>query len=99
MSKQLLAFVGDIYEDLELWYPKLRLEEAGYTTRVAGEEVRTFAGKHGYPAPADLLIADARSADYAGLLVPGGFMPDKLRRNRDVLRLTREFFEAGKLVA
>src|SRR3954453_18391761 len=97
--KRILAFVGDIYEDLELWYPKLRLEEAGYTTRLAGEEVRTFAGKHGYPAAADLLISQAKTADYAGLLIPGGFMPDRLRRNPDVLRLTREFFEQGKLVA
>src|SRR6202035_1425659 len=59
----------------------------------------TYAGKHGYPAGADLLIAKARSEDFAGLLIPGGFMPDKLRRHPDVLRLTREFFQQGKLVA
>ncbi len=99
MSKQVLAFVGDVYEDLELWYPKLRVEAVGFAVQVAGEEVRTYAGKHGYPAQADLLVADARSRDYAGLLIPGGFMPDKLRRNADVLRLTREFHEQGKLVA
>ncbi len=96
---QVLAFVGDIYEDLELWYPKLRVEAAGIAVKVAGEELRTYAGKHGYPAPADMLIAQARSADFAGLLIPGGFMPDKLRRNADVLRLTREFHDQGKLVA
>lgn len=100
MTRQVLAFVGDIYEDLELWYPKLRLEEAGFTTRLAGEEKRTYAGKHGYPAHADLVLSpEVRSQDYAGLLIPGGFMPDRLRRHKDVLRLTREFFEAGKLVA
>ena len=99
MPKQLLAFVGDIYEDLELWYPQLRLEEAGYTVRLAGEEIRTFAGKHGYPATADVLVADAHVDGYAGLLIPGGFMPDKLRRNGDVLGLTRDFHAQGKLVA
>jgi protease I len=99
MEKRLLAFVDDSYEDLELWYPKLRLEEAGYLTRLAGPELRTFAGKHGYPAKADLLIAHAHSADFCGLLAPGGFMPDKLRRDPKVLSLTREFFEQGKLVA
>jgi protease I len=99
MNKTLLAFIGDIYEDLELWYPKLRLEEAGFGMRLAGEEVRTFAGKHGYPAVCDLLLTQARSEDFVGLLVPGGFMPDKLRRNAKVLQLTREFFEQGKLVA
>jgi protease I len=46
-----------------------------------------------------VLLPTVKSADYAGLLIPGGFMPDKLRRHKDVLRLTREFFEAGKLVA
>lgn len=99
MSQKLLAFVGDIYEDLELWYPKLRLEEAGFATTLAGEELRKFSGKNGYPAQADALVGDVKSRDFAGLLIPGGFMPDKLRRNADVLRLTREFHEAGKLVA
>jgi len=99
MQNVVLAFVDDIYEDLELWYPKLRLEEAGYAVRLAAREVKTYAGKHGYPAMADLLIEDARSADFVGLLIPGGFMPDKLRRDDEVLALTREFFEQGKLVA
>jgi protease I len=99
MNRTLLTFVDDIYEDLELWYPKLRVEEAGFGMRVAGPERRTFTGKHGYPAVSDLLIADARSGDFCGLLIPGGFMPDKLRRDAKVLSLTREFFEQGKLVA
>ncbi len=98
-SRPLLAFVDDIYEDLELWYPKLRLEEAGFKTLLAGPALRAFAGKHGYPATADLLIDRARSEDFRGLLIPGGFMPDKLRRDDRVLQLTREFFDAGKLVA
>ncbi len=99
MPKTLLTFVDDIYEDLELWYPLLRLQEAGFPTRIAAPELRTYSGKHGYPATSDLLIADARSEDFHGLLVPGGFMPDKLRRDPKVLSLTREFSEQGKLVA
>jgi len=99
MEKTLLTFVEDIYEDLELWYPRLRLEEAGYAMRVAAPEIKTYKGKHGYPANSDLLLKDARSEDFRGLLVPGGFMPDKLRRDAKVLSLTREFFEQGKLVA
>jgi protease I len=99
MSKTLLAFVDDIYEDLELWYPKLRLEEAGYATILAGRELKTCQGKHGYPAAAEALIDNVRSADFAGLFIPGGFMPDKLRRDPKVLTLTREFYEQGKLVA
>ena len=99
MKRTVLAFLDDVYEDLELWYPKLRLEEAGYALKCAAPEIATFTGKHGYPAQADLLLKEARCEDYCGLLVPGGFMPDKLRRDAKVLSLTREFYEAGKLVA
>src|SRR6266850_382829 len=88
MSRLVLAFVGEIYEDLELWYPKLRVEEAGFVCKLAGEELRTYSGKHGYPAKADTLISDALSKDFAGLLIPGGFMPDKIRRNQKALQLT-----------
>lgn len=99
MKRTVLAFLDDVYEDLELWYPKLRLEEAGYALKCAAPEIKTFTGKHGYPAHADLLLKEARSEDFCGLLVPGGFMPDKLRRDAKVLSLTQEFYEAGKLVA
>ena len=99
MPKALLTFVEEIYEDLELWYPLLRLQEAGYGVRVAAPELRTYKGKHGYPATSDLRIQEAQSRDFCGLLIPGGFMPDKLRRDAKVLSLTREFFDNGKLVA
>jgi protease I len=98
-NKTVLAFLDGIYEDLELWYPKLRLEEAGYALKCAAPEIKTYTGKHGYPADSDLLLKDARSEDFCALLVPGGFMPDKLRRDAKVLSLTREFYEQGKLVA
>lgn len=99
MSKFVLTFVDDIYEDLELWYPKLRAEEAGFGVKAAGQALKVYQGKHGYPASADLLLADVRSEDFVGLLIPGGFMPDKLRRDPQVLRLTREFHEQRKMIA
>lgn len=99
-GRKILTFVGDIYEDLELWYPKLRLIEAGAEVVVAGEKAgHHYAGKNGYPCTSDAQIADMNSADFAGVVVPGGFMPDKLRRNPKVLSLVREFAAAGKLVA
>ena len=99
-GRRILMFVGDVYEDLELWYPKLRLIEAGAEVVVAGEKAgQEYAGKHSYPCVADAAIAPQRASDYDGLVVPGGFMPDKLRRNPDVLQLVRDFAAAGKLVA
>src|SRR5690242_15890905 len=99
MNRTVLTFLDDVYEDLELWYPKLRLEEAGYSVRMAAKEIKGYSGKHGYPATAEMLLNEARSVDFCGLLIPGGFMPDKLRRDEKVLSLTREFAEEGKLVA
>ena len=99
MQNTLLAFVDDAYEDLELWYPRLRLAEAGFAVCLAGPELKVFTGKHGYPAKADALISKQSIRDYCGLFIPGGFMPDKLRRDPKVLSLTREFFAHGKLVA
>jgi protease I len=93
-------FVDDVYEDLELWYPKLRLIEAGAEVVVAGPEAAcVYAGKHGYPCRSDAAIRDVRAADFQGLVIPGGFMPDKLRRDPLVLELVREFARTSKLVA
>ncbi len=93
-------FVDDVYEDLELWYPKLRLIEAGAEVVVAGpRSAAKYAGKHGYPCVSDATIAEMRSEDFDGVVIPGGFAPDKLRRDEQVLTLVREFAAAGRLVA
>ena len=99
-SRRILMFVDDVYEDLELWYPKLRLVEAGIGVVVAGpKDGGRYSGKHGYPANADAAIREVRSEDFDGLVIPGGFAPDKLRRDERVLGLVREFAAAEKLVA
>lgn len=99
-GKRVLCFTGDIYEDLELWYPKLRLIEAGAEFVLAGEEAgRKYAGKNGYPCISDIAIDDVKCSQFDALVVPGGFMPDKLRRLPRVLEIVREFFMAGKPVA
>jgi len=96
-----LAFVGDIYEDLELLYPRLRLIEEGATVVLAGLDKprTTYRGKHGYPIESDVSVAGVDPSDYAALVIPGGFMPDKLRRDDNVKRITRAMFETGKPVA
>lgn len=99
-GQRILIFTGDDYEDLELWYPKLRLMEAGAHVVVAGEtEGHQYSGKHGYPCVADAAITDMEAADFQGVVCPGGWMPDKLRRNPQVLELIREFHASGKMIA
>lgn len=99
-SQRILMFVDDIYEDLELWYPKLRMIEAGATVVVAGTDAgQLYRGKNGYPCKSDAKIAEVNADEFHGLIIPGGFMPDKLRRDAKVLSLVREFGSANKLVA
>lgn len=100
LHKRVLILVGEIYEDLELWYPKLRLEEAGASVTIAGPEAGvTYNGKHGYPCVSEARIDDMLEADFDGIVVPGGFMPDVLRRDPAVLTLVADFAAAGKPLA
>lgn len=100
MSNQtVLILVHHDYEDLEVWYPKLRLEEAGYEVKLAGLGDKEYRGKHGYPCPVDGPVADFAPERLAGILAPGGWAPDKLRRDARVLDCVRKVHEAGRMVA
>ena len=99
-NQRILIFVEDAYEDLELWYPKLRLIEAGAHVTIAGPKAgQKYVGKNGYPCVSDAVISEMNSTDFQGVICAGGWMPDKLRRDQKVLQLIREFASAGKLVA
>ena len=99
-ESRFLIFVHHDYEDLELWYPKLRLQEAGAHVTVAGPEIgKTYVGKNGYPCVSDGDIPEMEATDFHGVICPGGWAPDKLRRDSKVLQLVKDFAEAGKLVA
>jgi protease I len=98
-GKRVLLFAGPLYEDLELWYPKIRLEEEGAATTVAGLGEKTYPGKRGYPVTVDTSVDQVDAAAFDGLVIPGGFAPDQLRRSERVLQLTRDIYRAGKPVA
>ena len=87
-GRTILIFTGPQYEDLELWYPKLRLEEEGARTIVAGLARETYHGKHGYPSTPDATVDEISSGDVDGLV--GGFKrtyPDSVRPALQVLGL------------
>lgn len=98
-GKRVLFFAAPLYEDLELWYPRIRLEEEGATTVVAGLGESTYQGKKGYPVTVDTSVDDVRPADFDALVIPGGYAPDIMRRSERLLEITREIFNAGKPVA
>lgn len=99
-NKRILMFIEHVYEDLELWYPKLRLIEAGAMVTVAGPKANeVYQGKHGYPCLSDAAILEMNDSDFDGLVLAGGFAPDRLRRDKKVLEITRKMFYDGKLIA
>jgi len=98
-GKQIAILVEDLYEDLELWYPYYRLLEEGAEVKLVGPAAKVYESKHGLPAIADLSAAEAKAGDFQGVVVPGGYAPDKLRRYPKILDLVREVFENGGIVA
>jgi len=98
-GKKIIILIENMYNELEFWYPYYRLKEAGAEVVVAGSGSDRYNGKSGITAEAD---ADARklsAADYDGIVIPGGYAPDLMRRHPKMVRLVREFFDAGKIVA
>ncbi len=95
-----LMFIEDGFEDMEVMYPKYRLEEAGYSVIIAGPKANErYVGKHGYPCASNASIAEMRASEFAGVICPGGWAPDKLRRDPKVKQLVADFAATDKLVA
>jgi protease I len=91
---------AELFEDVELWYPYYRLLEAGFDVElVGGEAGRSYPGKRGTTAAATLAVADLSSGDVEGIVVPGGYSPDHMRRIPEMVGLLRDVGEAGKPAA
>ncbi len=90
--------VEDLYQDLEVWYPYYRLKEAGVAVRFVGTGKKEYKGKCGYPLTADVSADQVSASDYDGLIVPGGYAPDILRRYPSVIRFVQEMHAQGRLI-
>lgn len=92
--------VADLFEDLEFWSLAMRVREAGFKVLVIGTKAgETYISKSGgLTAISEVASSDLRPDDLHALLVPGGFAPDKMRRDKDMLRLVREMDAAGKVL-
>ncbi|CDQ41082.1 MULTISPECIES: type 1 glutamine amidotransferase domain-containing protein [Virgibacillus] len=89
-GKKVIALVEQDFEDLELWYPVLRLREEGAQVDFVGKTAnQIYYGKYGVPAESDYALADVSATDYHAILVPGGWAPDKLRRYPEVIQLVQ----------
>ena len=98
-ERKVLILAADMYEDMELWYPKIRLKEAGFRSVVAAKEKKTYHGKKGYPVDAELTLEEVKPEEYAAVVVPGGYAPDIMRRYEKLLSIVAAMHQAGKPVA
>ena len=95
----ILFLVGPGFEDLEFWVPLMRLQEAGADVIVAGISGReTYRGKSSLSATADIGFDDVNAKEYDGLVIPGGWAPDKIRRYDSVKRFVADFYHQGKII-
>lgn len=97
--KRIAVLVEDHYQVLEVWYPYLRLREEGFETVFVGTGKKQYGSKEGYPAEAEVNIKEAKTSDFAGVVIPGGYAPDMLRRYKEVTDFVKKMDQEGKLVA
>lgn len=99
-GKKVALVIDKNFEDSEAIYPYFRLKEEDVEVIIAGPiKATVFNGKWGYPLKSDISIDDLNASDYDGVIVPGGYAPDLLRRYPQVLLFVHELFNQGKLVA
>ena len=99
-GKRIAILAENNYHELELWYPLLRMREAGATVTVVGMPgVDEYKSKLGYPVKINAAAEAVSANDFDAIIIPGGYAPDLMRRHRPMLDLVRSMFEQGKLVA
>jgi len=99
-GKRIAILVDQMYQEMEVWYPLYRFREAGAeVVTVAAKAGESYASKLGYPCKAELSYDAARAEDFDGVLAPGGFAPDFIRRHPRAIEFVRQVHEQGKLVA
>ena len=98
--KRVAVLVEQQYQEMEVWVPYYRLKEAGFDALLVGpEKGKSYPGKFGYPAVAEADYKSIKAKDLDGIVIPGGFAPDFMRRAPDAARLVAEVFKAGKTTA
>jgi protease I len=99
-GKRIAVLAEELYQELELWYPLLRMREAGAAVKVIGTgSASTYGSKHGYPVAVDAVADDVSADEFDAVIVPGGYAPDRMRRYPALVDFVREMDRQGKVVA
>ncbi len=97
---QVAVLAENQYQELELWYPLLRLREAGCNVfTVAPSAEALYGSKLGYPVKADLAITEVDASQLDAIVIPGGFAPENFRRTPAIVNLVKKVHDQGSLVA
>ena len=99
-GKTIAILVDNIYQEMEVWYPLYRLREAGANVVTVGAQAgTTYTSKLGYPCAADQAYDQVTAKDFDGVIIPGGYAPDHMRRHARCNQLVHDLNKQGKLVA
>lgn len=98
-GKRVALFVANFYEDLEFWYPYYRLKEEGAEVVIIGPGIDSYAGKHGLPVKSDKAISEVDPKKFDGLIIPGGYSPDHMRRSPKMVEFVKAMHADGKPIA
>lgn len=99
-GKKAIVLIEDMYNDYEFIYPYYRLLEADAQVQVVGPRTgHVYKGKAGTTAKSTATPADVNPADFAGVVIPGGYAPDIMRRHAAMVDLVRDMDAQGKVVA
>jgi protease I len=98
-GKKIAVLVEADYQDMELWFPIFRLREEGAEVVAVGTgSSTTYKGKYGYPITVDASADRVQAEQFDGVVIPGGWAPDRLRQYNPVLDFVRRMFETKKPV-
>lgn len=99
-GKRVAILAENMYQEMELWVPYYRLKEEGAEVQVVGTGgAKSYTSKHGYPVNVDIQAEQVTAVEYDAVVIPGGFAPDLMRRSAAMVKLVREAFQQGKVVA
>jgi protease I len=98
-GQKVLLIVGPDFEDREVFYPQLRLIEAGASVTIAGIGEKTYKGKYGVPIDVDGQAEQYEATAWDAVIIPGGWAPDKIRMNEAALNIVRSAAKRGAVIA